>query len=604
MASIYYDFSAGVNGSGTSASPKNAWDAPALSPGDFVYFRRGTTMSTNVTLTAGTSGNVIKYSTYYNADGTDNTSIARPIVNINATMSTLANHRDYVWIDSWDIRASLPAAADSSVIFLGTGGTVNNCAITSNVGCIGSYGKSNITITNNTLFGCTNATVNNNILIVSATFNVSNILIQGNTLTHDGGGLTTSNGMRLESTSGNVSTLQVLDNVIRGTTGIFFLCDNLYAIGMRIQNCPNAHIARNTVMGMLEGIWFFGSLDNQVAGLIEYNSLTYNRHFGIHLTTDAVGCFIQYNVCSFNGTSTYDATGALKAYGRGIECSSAAGQSRCSGHLIRFNVCNGNLNYGGSLDNGSEGIGIGLDDSTTNCIVYGNTCKDNEGNGIQLYGGSIGSGTPAISDTGGNQIVANLLVSNCTASFTNRRSGGTFTNLFCAHIALASTTSTSDARRTLVLNNVMTGTTEAGVSQDSNCTNVFVHNNIFYNVDHPVMLGWTPAATAHRNNIYFNAVQTYSTMAVDGNGEAAYILKVYTGTNDKTYDPDLDADYRPSNTSTAVGDGFSIGFGTYDFAGGLFRAPPTIGMFEVAPPHMRSLFGGRMRKKIAHGMGH
>jgi parallel beta-helix repeat protein len=152
-----------------------------------------------------------------------------------------------------------------------------------------------------------------------------------------------------------------------------------------------------------------------------------------------------------------------------------------TGHTIRRNTCRFNFNYGGPLDNGSEGVGIGLDDGTNKCSLYSNIISNNEGNGIQLYGG----GNPAkYPDTGGHSIMTNRMDSNCTRSFINRRSGGRTPSTFYAHIQLAYTYGS----RTTISGNVFMGTTRGGIARDSTSSNVFAFNNVYVGVPFPVTM--------------------------------------------------------------------------------------------------------------------
>jgi parallel beta-helix repeat protein len=222
-----------------------------------------------------------------------------------------------------------------------------------------------------------------------------------------------------------------------------------------------ATLDRNTVSGMLTGIFINGGDRSYVGN----NNCSNNMNFGIHITGTSKYYTIESNVCNTNGgtlTPTY--------YGRGIELSSAAGSGAVSGHTIRNNTCRFNYNFGGPLDNGSEGVGIGLDDGVSKCSVYGNIITNNQGNGIQIYGGGDPARWP---DTGGHAINANRMDSNCTFSVLNRRSGGKTPSTFQAHIALAYVYGSP----TVVSNNVFSGSTRTGIYMDGTDSNVSVVGN-------------------------------------------------------------------------------------------------------------------------------
>jgi len=196
------------------------------------------------------------------------------------------------------------------------------------------------------------------------------------------------------------------------------------------------------------------------------NNCSANMNFGIHVTGVAKSFTIESNVCNSNG-----GTLSPTFYGRGIELDSAAGQDAVSGHTIRYNTCRFNKNYGGPLDNGSEGVGIGLDNGTRACSVYGNVISNNEGNGIQLYGGGDRA---RYSDTGGHSIMSNTLDSNCSFSVLNRRSGGTTPSPFQAHIALAYIYGS----RTVISGNVFMGPPPTAIYTDSTDSNIVILANM------------------------------------------------------------------------------------------------------------------------------
>lgn len=86
MATIYYDFSAGTNGAGTPASPRNTWANP--SNGDVIRLKRGTTWTRATQLNLSTFTG-LTFEAYANADGSDDTSLPKPIITHTAA-STFA----------------------------------------------------------------------------------------------------------------------------------------------------------------------------------------------------------------------------------------------------------------------------------------------------------------------------------------------------------------------------------------------------------------------------------------------------------------------------------------------------------------------------------
>jgi parallel beta-helix repeat protein len=319
---------------------------------------------------------------------------------------------------------------------------------------------------------CSPAYSNHGIL-VAENFSIDDIRILSNTVYHRGGGSAASHGVRCETynSSARLTNLVIRGNMISPPRGETYNA-NRSAIGIYLIYGLAALLDRNTVTGMLTGI-FISSGDRNYVG---NNNCSANMNFGIHISGFAKSFVIEGNTCNYNG-----GTVSPTYYGRGIELSSAAGPNAVSAHTIRRNTCRFNYNFGGPLDNGSEGVGIGLDDGTTNCSVYGNIVSNNEGNGIQLYGGGNPQKFP---DTGGNTVTSNRLESNCTYSVLNRRSGGTSPSPFYAHIHVAYIYGT----RTIISSNVFAGTTRGGIFQDSRSSNVIKVNNIYVGVPFPITI--------------------------------------------------------------------------------------------------------------------
>jgi hypothetical protein len=272
-----------------------------------------------------------------------------------------------------------------------------------------------------------------------------------------------SYGIRCETynSASFITHLVIRGNRVSPPSGVAYN-PNRRAIGIYVVQGNAATLDRNTVTGMLTGIFINGGERSFVGN----NNCSNNMNFGIHISGVAKSFLIERNVCNANGgtlTPTF--------YGRGIELSSAAGQDAVSGHTIRYNTCRFNYNYGGTLDNGSEGVGIGVDDGGSKCQIYGNLLSNNEGNGLQMYGGGDRARWP---DTGGHTISSNTMDSNCTVSVLNRRSGGNTPSPFQAHIALAYIYGSP----TLVSRNTLLGKTRMGIYTDGTNENVTIRDNI------------------------------------------------------------------------------------------------------------------------------
>lgn len=585
MAKIWFDFGATTNGDGTSPrKPKNTLAGFTPNAGDECYFRRATAYTGQLPIVAGTSAsNRTKYRAWYNIDGSDDMTKARPLFNLNAVLSTYAAQPAHVDISSLDLRCnSLPVANDSYLLYVGKDSYVTNCNIDSNIGGLASYGNTGVYLQYNTVSAVSHDnTHNNNVIGCSDVVVMDNININGNTVYHKGGGGATSHAILVacnDTTGKTITNLTMRGNNVSPVVGTPTIA-NLSAVGIRIQNCADAELCFNTIKGMLSGIFAIGSTGYKQRFHAHHNILQYNLNFGLHLSTQTTDCLLEYNDCSFNGTNNYSAN----AYGRGIELTSAAGQDSCTNHTVRFNVCNGNFNYGGAADNGSEGVGIGLDDGVNNCAVYGNICKNNEGNGVQVWGGNLNT---LWSDTGGHYIVANYFENNCTASFQNRRTSGggsAYKTNFCAHLDLRNTYGTPS----ILANNVMKGGQAAiwlgsGVDKGK----LTVANNIFLDIPDLICSPDSVNMACYNNNAWnpnVPLVNRYALTTTDSNGQPIFPTLAFTGSNDLAVDPKLDINYRPLASSPMIGAGHYSG-SYLDYSGKPFNSStPSIGMFENIP---------------------
>lgn len=658
MATTYYDWNAATNGAGTALDPMNltGWTATTPTAGNSYLFKRGSIFRGAFATVAGTSaGALLTYGAWSNTDGTDDTTKPRPQIHTTTVLSALGtSNKDYTSLNDLDIRFfSSPPANDKNVYCLGDGATIRGCSVKTNVGAVANYGKDNTTCVSNSLEGVFHSnTFSNNVFTCSEATGMDSVVVTDNTIIHMSGGNSSSHAVRLEcaSAGANLSNLNFCRNTVvpakvaqrmvpgigclneynhdqhvvpgmtlnNGTTKpvsvivpnpvpapvsltsqLVYRCTNKSTIGVRIQRAGGAYIDSNTVMGFLEGLWALGG--GTATYLTMSNNVTnWNRHFGIHLTTDMIGCTLDNNTCSYNGTNKND--GTLVAYGRGIELSSAAGQARCANHILKRNTCNNNFNYGGPGDNGSEGVGIGIDDATFGTYCWGNTCKDNEGNGIQVYGGSFGTGTPAITDTGSHRIIANLMDNNCTNAFISRQTSATFLTAFDAHIGFA----TTKGSPSICANNVFKGGKVAIGSNDS-CSQLSVVNNILLDVLHGIKIRTADITATYQTNLFWSigaatSIQFYCAPNVDANSQPLYGTTAFVGVSDKTFNPGLDPiTYIPSAAAAVIAAGTATTGAFDDFVGNAFRSIPSIGMYETLIITINtSTHGGRERKYLFH----
>lgn len=470
----YVDPGAAGPGEGTLARPFRSWTSVTWLPGHTYLQKRGTTYSG--VFQVGASGNALQPITigaYYRSDGADDDAQPKPVIVLpaapakpggGASVAVHAKERDFVTYRQLDIRnTALPEGSDAAIIWLGNGCVFEDCQVRSN--CAGVYivDKSHVTVSGCVLdvISCGAAHGNQGIL-VAGDRTVDDIQLLDNTVRHRGGGSAASYGIRCESYDGDafLTRLVISGNRVSPPSGVAYN-PNRGAIGIYLVRGKAATLDKNTVTGMLTGIYINGGDLSYVGN----NNCSNNMNFGIHVSGVARSCTIEHNVCNANGgpmTST--------CYGRGIELSSKAGQGAVSGHTIRYNTCRFNRNYGGPLDNGSEGVGIGLDDGASKCSIYGNVVSDNEGNGIQMYGSHDRARWP---DTGGHTVDSNELEANCSVSVLNRRKGGSKPSPFQAHIALAYIYGSP----TVVSNNRFKGKTRMGIYTDSTDANVTLLNN-------------------------------------------------------------------------------------------------------------------------------
>lgn len=462
-------------GDGTLANPYRSWTSVSWTPGHTYLQKRGTTYSGVFRVGAsGTAAQRITIGAYYKSNGDDDPTQPKPVIILpgapttpaaGASIAALNQERDFITYRNLDIRnTALPEAAGVAIIWLGNNCVFENNNVTSNCGGVYVYTKNHVTVSGCLLDVISNGpSYGNQGILVAANTTIDDLRLLNNTVRHRGGGTSGSHGIRCETynSSAFLTHLVISGNRVSPPPGIAY-CTNGSAMGVFLIQGSAARLDNNTVTGMLVGIFINGGDGSYVGN----NNCSNNMNFGIHISGFAKSYIIERNTCNSNGgtlSTTY--------YGRGIELSSAKGQDAVSGHTIRYNTCRFNYNYGGPLDNGSEGVGIGIDDGTNQCSVYGNIVSNNEGNGIQVYGGGDRA---KWTDTGGHTINANKMDSNCSFSVMNRRSGGKTPSQFQAHIALAYVY----GKPTVVSNNTFSGKTPMGIYTDGTDANISTVGNI------------------------------------------------------------------------------------------------------------------------------
>lgn len=471
----YVDPTATGPGNGTLAKPFRSWTSVSWVPGHTYLQKRGTTYAGVLQIGAsGTATQRITIGAYAKPNGSDDGSLPKPIIILPGGSTTPANgasiaayrqERDYITYRNLDIRnTTMAEVSDTAIIWLGNNCIFENNNLTSNCAGVYVFAKSHVTISAcvlDVLSG--SAAYGNQGILVAADASIDDIRLLNNTIRHHGGGTAASHGIRCETynSAAFLTNLVIRGNRVSPPPGVDYN-RNRRAIGIFLVQGAAATLDSNTVTGMLTGI-FINTGDRSYVGK---NNCSNNMNFGIHITGTAKSYIIENNVCNANG-----GTMTTTCYGRGIELSSAAGPGAVSGHTIRNNTCRFNYNYGGPLDNGSEGVGIGIDDGANNCSIYGNLVSNNEGNGIQVYGGGDRTKWP---DTGGHLINSNIMNENCAFSVVNRRSGGTTPSTFQAHIALVYVYGSP----TVVSKNTFTGHTPMQVYTDDTDSNITIIGNL------------------------------------------------------------------------------------------------------------------------------
>jgi parallel beta-helix repeat protein len=467
----YIDPTAAGPGKGTLASPFRSWTDVSWAPGHTYLQKRGTTYSGVFQVSAsGTASQRITIGAYARSDGSDDSAKPKPVIILPAAPATPADgasiavhgeERDFVTYRNLDIRnPALPEESDVAIIWLGNNCVFENNKLTSN--CAGVYilGKSHVTVSGCVLDVISNGPgFGNQGILAAANSSIDDIRLLNNIIRHHGGGKPTSHGIRCETynSAAFLTNIVIRGNRVSPSSGVEY-CANRKATGIYLIQCAAATVDRNTVNGMLTGIFINGGDRSHLGN----NDCSNNMNFGIHITGLARSCIIENNTCNSNGGDF-----GPNWYGRGIELVAAAGPDAVSDHTIRYNTCRFNRNYGGPLDNGSEGVGIGVDNGVSNCSVYNNLLSNNEGNGIQVYGGNDRAKWP---DTGGHTINSNKLDSNCSFSVLKRRSQGTAPSGFQAHISLTHVYGSP----TVVSKNTYSGSTRMKVYTNDTDENVTI----------------------------------------------------------------------------------------------------------------------------------
>jgi hypothetical protein len=287
--------------------------------------------------------------------------------------------------------------------------------------------------------------------------------------------------------------------------------------------CDNVTISGNTITGGYHAIYVAVANDGteHVQNIaIKDNIITQTTEYPIYLGGRITGGIISGNrITSHAGGGTW---------GRGIELYSSDDTKtyRVTNILIERNYVDGIID---PTVGDTDGVGIGLDDNTADCIVQWNRVVDAETFGITDHKGT-------------DNIIRNNVVI---------RNGETSTNADPAGIKIS-----PSSAGTQVLNNTIIGTqagTVRGIYIDNSATNYLIYNNIIYNVDDGIKCeGSSNDCDAELNN---GAIADYNLFYSISGANYVNISVGEQGANDQTGDPVLVNTYRLGTGSGALGNG-------------------------------------------------
>ena len=552
MATYYIDPEWTGTASGTFALPYTTYASlPSLSAGDFVLQKEDTTFSGHFTVgQSGSAGSPITFGVYNKNTGaqiTNKIAVARWAGVGSAASNFTSGAQSYITIMGFEFQN---VTASRYALSIGTAATAN--------GCIVSYCRANnLTVAAGGISLIANPGYpGHTVTRCELSYNAYGIIISGSSgggyfnITYNTCNYNAESGIRtaLATTAllaGKFSNNECNHNGTIAATegkgiGIDNLSDNLALV---ISNNTCKH---NFSMGIRLGS--NSSITN--APLVKENNCSSNGQYGIQVSR-GVGWVLTKNICNSNGANR----GSF--YGRGIEIYSSNGSFPAGPGVISYNVCNNNYNYGGTLNNGTEGVGIGLDDNHRSVSCFGNICFNNEGSGIQVNpSGALGTST----------IVGNLLVDNFNKSDMK---GTSWVSIILSAIYTSTTEANLKIWNNTIINTKPTLCTQ-GIAEGPSAvaSGVEVVNNVF--IGFPIAMK-VRTGIVRTNNAFWNNtvnVQTYNSTVALGDGTGAVITN-----------PLINSQYIPTSSSPLVAAGTSVG-NRRDALGNLFKTIPSIGAYE------------------------
>lgn len=510
MAIVYIDPDVAGPGTGTVGDPFKSWASVTWTAGNEYRQKCGTTFVGMVTIAAD-NVTVGSYSTG-----------AKPIIDANSANNhaVYGINRSDVVVDGIDARNGTNTFGN--IYFsTATNVSVKNCSVPSGANAgISLYQPTNCTVEGNTV-----SVTKQGILLANTGATRSGNVVRLNTVTGDSLFAGDNHGIEVQvyEAATKIGVLIEFNVCMANKTGI-------RTFGLTSESRIRFNDCSENSTGIL-----CNSFDktNQISGVRVHNNIcNQNREFGIHVTI-AGQIVVEHNTCNENGFN------GGNFWGRGIELSGSTDPERVVGVIVRYNTCNKNKNY---IANDTEGVGIGLDDASRECVVYGNICKDNEGNGLQLYGSN---------NLGGAHVVySNLLINNAT------NSGGNF---------VANLHAGDETDEAQVFNNTCVGGID-GICVRDGSAGVVLKNNI--------ISGYTGIGIKILDGI--SVTEAYNIVYGSGAAMSGQVLDATSS----TVDPQLSSAYRPESGSPALWSGQHVGY--YRDALKVQRPnPPSIGAYDV-----------------------
>lgn len=534
---VYIDPSRGVNGAGTLADPRNTWAGVTWTAGETYLQRRGTTFAGRINVTSGGSSDSARVTlgVYDPATGAEVVGLGLAIVQANGDRSAPAINAAVSWVTIRSLDARNAGAGQPLILNGDNGG--------SNDGAVVEFCRANDSGSDAITLFSGSGTVGVRVSDCEALRATgAGCVLTGNSSVYPNP-VIERNNFSFNATSGFWFIPYDADMGITGLRGRLEgnVCNDNGVYGVRVTGTvPGAlQIRRNVCMrngsiGINVEVYPTGSQVSNTT--IAQNVCNSNKRFGVSIV-QATGWQVVGNTCSLNGDS------ALPRYGRGIEITGASG--RLAAGLVLDNDCHGNLNYGGAgvepLGNGTEGVGIGVDDFCGNVQVRRNRCFQNEGNGIQYN--PNGAGGAVLIES--NLLIDNFKVPAARAADANWQA----TSHIFGQITMGDTAADTTVRNNTIINTGVAtcwyGVSENNGAAGSGCS---VRNNVI--VGHAVGLKVRDAIT-RTHNAFWRAARN-----VESNGDT---VALSNGTGAVTADPLLSPSWAPSSGSPLLGNGADLG---------------------------------------------